>query len=170
MQSDGRQLYRLHGIHLDIGDGGVLEAVCTLEVKGPGTGGYVAEFILAVVEGHRIDGIRTTDADDGGAGSRRQHDAFDFGGHLVIEYGDERIEQDLSVPEEDGPLQIEVEPHLELVVGHVVDIRSCDIYGEIWIGAEDHQGIVCRAVVVDRVVRTQRDPDLDDLTRGVEAR
>src|SRR5580658_10321594 len=33
MQSDGRQLHRLHGIHLDIGDGGILEAICTLEVK-----------------------------------------------------------------------------------------------------------------------------------------
>src|SRR6185437_11528629 len=85
-------------------------------------------------------------------------------------HDDERLEQVFSVPEEDGPGQVEVQPDPELVVGDILHIGPGHIDRERRARAKDRQRIKGRAVGVDRVIGTQGDLDLEYLTRGNKTR
>ena len=164
MQSDGRNLYDLHGIYNNIADGGILIAVISFKRKGPGSGWHVAELVLTAPERYRVQRVGPIDGFHQSAGAMWQNGTFQFGHHLVIEDNDKGIEVEGAAPEKDRAVQVEVQPEFQFVIRHVSHIGPAYVDGEKGRRTEDNQRKFGRAIDKDLIVASKEDADLKDLS------
>src|SRR6185503_198195 len=86
--------------------------------------------------------------------------------YLVVEYNDVRLQQELSIPEEDRTLQIEIKPQLEIIAAGGIHIHPAHIDRKGRTGSKHLQRIMRSAVRINSVVGTQRDLHFQYLAGG----
>src|SRR6185437_15605703 len=138
--------------------------------KGPGSGGYVAELIIAFVPGNGVNRVRAHDAFDQGAGVFGQYLTLHFGGGHIVKDDDKGREVIRSAPEEDGPVEVEVQPEFELIVADILHVGTGDVDIEGWAWPEDLERIGSAAIGIYRIVMAQGNADLENLAGGGKAR
>ena len=146
MKRNGRYIGCLCGVDNNTADRRIRVTMCPGKADGISAGGDISELILASPEGYGVQGVGAADSGNESICAKGQHCTLDLSHYLVVEYGEEGVQIELAIPENNGAGEVEVQPEFEFVVGDIGHVGAADIDREIIIGAENDQRIRSGAI------------------------